>query len=146
MKLIPFVCQKVETSVVITYSFIVFLTEGGKDLWEIGSETDLSVIRQEYLEENGFHCLDVWIEGDLIYAQLDTRETNFSNFYNWMEIQNYPEKKREDCFRMFIIPLDRETGCEWFPSQILHTPFHQSQLTPYAVFQGLKNTHQILVE
>ena len=146
MKLIPFVCQTVKTSVVITHSFIVFLTDGGKDLWEIGCETDLDVIRKEYLEENGFSCLDLWIEGDRVYAQLDTERTNFSSFYNWMEIQSQPDKKREDCFRMFLIPLDRETGEEWFPSQILHTPFHQSQYTPFALFQGLKNTHQILVE
>lgn len=146
MKLIPFVCQTIETSVVITHSFIVFLTDGGRDLWEIGSETNITTIRKEYLEENGFYCHDVWIQGDLVYAQLDPARTIFSNFYNWMDIQAYPEKKRDDCFRMFIIPLDRETGIEWFPSQVLHTQFHQSKLTPYALFQGLKNTHQILVE
>lgn len=141
MKLVPFICQKIETSVVITYSFLVFLTEGGKDLWEIGSETNLSTIRKEYLEENGFHSIDVWQDGDLIYAQLDIEKTNVSAFYNWMEIQSQPDKKREDCFRMYIIPLDRETGNEWFPSQVLHTPFHQSQHTPFALFRGLKNTH-----
>lgn len=147
MKLIPFVCQKVETSVVVTSSFVVFLTEGGKELWEIGPETDLTVVRKEYLEDNGFYCYDIWREGELIYAQLNPAKTNFTAFYNWLDLQAMPEKKREDCFRMFIIPIDRKTGQEWFQSPILHTAFSQSpQYTPFALFQGLKNTHQILVE
>ena len=146
MKLVPFVCQHIETSVVTTYSFIVFLTEGGRDLWEIGAERNLDVIRREYLEDNGFVCTSqIWINEDVVYAELDPERTNFASFYNWLDIQAMPEKKRDDCFRLYILPMDRETGALWFPSPILDTPFQQSPLTPYALFQGLKNSEEEVV-
>lgn len=140
MKLVPFTLQKRESLTLEIYSFMLFLTEGGRDLWEIGV-APLKTIKKEFLLENGFVCSKIVKEGDIVFAQLEPM--NVSAFYTWEELQQQHDKKREDCFRTYHICIEKATGTEWFTSEILHTPFEKSTLTPSAVFHGLKNLHKV---
>ena len=140
MKLVPFLLQKRESSSLEIYSLMLFLTDGGRDLWEIGSPS-LKSIKQEFLQENGFQFTDVFQKDDIIFAQL--QPVNLADFYTWEELQSQHDKKREDCFRTFHMCIEKATGAEWFSSDILQTPFEKSSLTPSALIHGLKNLHKV---
>ncbi len=141
MKLIPYWLQKKETSLLVVYRLTLFLSDGGKSLWNIGSETNMKTIQQEYLVENGFYCKALHEIKDCIFAEIDTTKTNLSSFYTWEEIQDVHEKKREDCFRTFVFCFEQPQDKIWFHSEICHQTFDGSSETPYALFQGLKNAY-----
>lgn len=137
MKLVPFLLKQKESTRVNTYILQVFLTEGGKELWEIGSMTSPDEIQKEFLEPNDFFCEAINIHNDITYAKLDAGQMNLSAFYTWEELQT--QKKKEDCFRTFIFCEDKFTGKDWFASEVLQIPFEKTTLSPSALFRGLKN-------
>ena len=139
MKLIPFLLKQKESTRITTYILQVFLTEGGKELWEIGSNLSLKEIQSEFLEPNEFHCESVQIHEDRVYAKLAPDHMNLSAFYTWDELQD--QKKKGDCFRTFIFCEDKLTGNDWFHSEVLQTPFEKTTVTPSALFRGLKNLY-----
>lgn len=139
MKLVPFLLKHKESTRVNTFILQVFLTEGGKELWEIGSVTCPDEIQKEFLEPNDFHCERVEIHQDITYAKLDASQMNLNAFYTWDELQY--QKKKEDCFRTFILCEDKLTGKDWFASEVLQIPFEKTTLSPSALFRGLKNLY-----
>ncbi len=139
MKLVPYFLQKKETPNLVVYRLTLFLMEGGKSLWEIGSETNEKVIQTEYLQENGFYTSSIEKLGDLYFAHLDPQRTSLKSFYTWEEIQESQDKKREDCFRTFTFCFEQPHEKLWFHSDICEQPFDGRKETPYALFQGLKN-------
>jgi hypothetical protein len=139
MKLVPFLLKQKESTRVNTFILQVFVTEGGKELWEIGSVTSPDEIQSEFLEPNDFHCETIDIHEDIIFAKLNPSQMNLSSFYTWDELQH--QKKKEDCFRTFILCEDKLTGKDWFPSEVLQTPFDKTTLSPSALFRGLKNLY-----
>ena len=141
MKLVPYFLQKQETSILTVYRLTLFLTDGGKSLWDIGNERNESVIRQDYLIENGFHPTTIIQEKDIYFAKLDPQQTNKQSFYTWEEIQEIPEKKREDCFRTFTFCFEQPQEKVWFRSELSEIPFEGRQETAFALFQGLKNSY-----
>lgn len=143
MKVIPFFFQKHETSILTVYRLTLFLSDGGKSFWDIGDETNEDVIRREFLEENGFVVSSLVRQNDLYFAKLDPQTTKKNSFYTWEELQELPEKKREDCFRSFTFCFEQSQQEEklWFRSEFCEEPFEGRKETPFAVFQGLKNTY-----
>lgn len=142
MKLVPFFLQNHETSLLSVYRLTLFLSDGGKSLWDIGNETNESVIQEEFLKENGFAALSLVRQNDIYLAQLDPNQTNKQSFYTWEEIQEIPEKRREDCFRTFTFCFEQSPQEKlWFRSELCEETFEGRQETPFALFQGLKNTY-----
>jgi hypothetical protein len=141
MKLVPFLLKQKESTHVNTYILQLFLTEGGKELWEIGSMSSADEIQEEFLKPNDFHCESIEIVDNIAYAKLDPTQMKLSSFYTWDEIQCENQKKKEDCFRTFIVCEEKSTGKDWFPSEVLQTPFEKTTLSPSALFQGLKNLY-----
>ena len=141
MKLVPFFLQKKETSFLNVYRLTCFLTDGGKSLWEIGDETNREMIQKEYLEDNGFVPLNIQRWKDITLAKLDASATDKQSFFTWEEIQEIPEKRREDCFRTFVFCFEKQENKLWFHSDIYDHPFEGSEETPYTLFQGLKNLY-----
>lgn len=141
MKLVPYFLQKHETSLLTVYRLTLFLTDGGKSFWDIGNETDNSIIKQEYLGENGFFCSSIFLQGDIYFAKLDPELTKKQSFYTWEEIQELPEKKREDCFRTFTFCFEQPNEKLWFSSEFCEIPFDGRSETPTVLFQGLKNSY-----
>lgn len=139
MKLVPYVLQTRESPTLFIHTFHVFLIEGGRDIWEIGSVRSSKEVQNEFLEPNGFVSKSLQKEGDVYYAELEP--TTLSSFYTWEELLD--EKKREDCFRTFTFCFEKETGEAWFSSEILQTPFEKTTFTPTALFKGLKNLHKV---
>lgn len=140
MKLVPFFLQKHETSLLCIYRLTLFLSDGGKGLWDIGNERDEAVIRQEYLLENGLIANSIHLWNDVYFAELDSNQTKKSSFYTWDELQEVPEKKREDCFRTFTFCFEQPQEKLWFRSEVCEEPFEGRHETPFALFQGLKNS------
>lgn len=140
MKLAPFFLQKHETSLLCVYRLAIFLSDGGRGLWEIGNEQDTSVIRQEYLLENGLVAKSIHLWNDIYFAELDPSQTQKSSFYTWDELQEIPEKKREDCFRTFTFCFEHPQEKLWFHSEVCKEPFEGRHETPLSLFQGLKDT------
>jgi hypothetical protein len=141
MKLVPFFLQKKETPLLHVYRFTVFLSDGGKTLWEIGDERDTSVILHEYLQENGLMSHEVRLWKNIYFAKVDPLETNKNSFYTWEEIQEIPEKRREECFRTFVFCFEKNEGKLWFHSEVNEHPFEGTEETPSTIFQGLKNIY-----
>ena len=141
MKLVPYFLQKQETSLLTVYRLTLFLTDGGRSLWDIGTETNEAVLRQEYLIENGFYPVALFQEKDIYFAKLDPQTTKKESFYTWEEIQDLPEKKRDDCFRTFTFCFEHPQEKVWFHSELSDIPFEGRQESPFALFQGLKNTY-----
>ena len=141
MKLVPFFLQKHETSLLTVYRLSLFLCDGGRSFWDIGGETDISVIEHEFLQENGFFASSLFKEKDIVFAKLDPQRTQKSSFYTWEELQEIPEKRREDCFRTFTFCFEQPTEKSWFRSEFCEESFDGRLETPFALFQGLKNTY-----
>jgi hypothetical protein len=141
MKLAPFFLQKKETPLLIVYRLTLFLSDGGKTLWEIGPETDQKVIHDEYLKENDMMPLNIQQWNHIYFAELDPLKTNRKLFYTWEEIQDVPEKRREDCFRTFVFCFEKQEQKLWFHSDICDQPFEGSVETPNTLFQGLKDLY-----
>ena len=141
MKLLPYFIQKYETSLLTVYRLTLFLADGGRGLWEIGEETDKSVVQKEYLNENGFYTSSLIQENGIYFARLDPQLTHKQSFYTWEEIQENPEKKREDCFRTYTFCFEQPQEKIWFCSEFCEVPFEGMKETPSALFQGLKNNH-----
>lgn len=146
MKLVPFFLQKQETPLLTLYRLTLFLADGGKSLWDIGAETDESVVQKEYLEENGFISVSLVQDNDIYFAKLDPERTMKSSFYTWEEIQDLPDKRREDCFRTYTFCFEQPQEKLWFRSEFCEEPFIGRQETPFAVFQGLKNSYYKKIE
>ena len=148
MKVVPFFFQKHETSILTVYRLTLFLSDGGKSFWDIGDETDEDVIQREFLEENGFHSLSLFRQNDLFFAKLDLQATKKNSFYTWEELQELPDKKREDCFRSFTFCFEQSQTHEknWFRSEYCEEPFEGREETPFAVFQGLKDLYYKKIE
>lgn len=146
MKLVPFFLQKHETSLLTVYRLSLFLMDGGRSFWDIGGETDDSVIQNEYLQENGFVALSLFRQNDICFAKLDAEKTKKSSFYTWEEIQDLPEKRREDCFRTFTFCFEQPNEKFWFRSELCEEVFEGRTETPFALFEGLKNTYYKKVE
>lgn len=140
MKLVPFFLQKNETSILTVYRLSLFLCDGGRSLWEVGNES-LDVLQKEYLEENGFYTSSMHTWNDIVFAKLDPVRTKKTSFYAWEEIQELPEKKREDCFRTFTFCFEKPNEKSWFFSESLSHPFDGRVETPSAIFEGLKNIY-----
>jgi len=139
MKLIPFVIKQKESARVNTSIVQFFLTEGGKDVWEIGTISSLKTIQEEFLEPNGFACESLQKEGDFVFAKLDPARMNLNDFYTWEELQ--VDKKKEDCFRTFFFCEEKLTQKDWFFSELLQTPFEKTPTSPSALFRGLKSLY-----
>jgi len=146
MKLVPFFIQKKETSLLTIYRLTLFLTDGGKSLWEIGQETNEQTIMNEYLQENGFIPLKVERWNDMYLAKLDPLQTNKSSFYTWEETQESSEKRREDCFRTFVFCFEKHDEKLWFHSEVCHQSFDGNGETPYTLFRGLKSLYYKEIE
>lgn len=146
MKLAPFFLQKQDTPLLTVYRLTLFLTDGGKGLWDIGNETEKLVIQREYLEENGFFPQDLFQHNDIYFAKLDPERTKKSSFYTWEELQELPEKRREDCFRTFTFCFEQPQEKLWFHSEFCEEAFGGREETPFAVFQGLKNSYYKKIE
>jgi hypothetical protein len=146
MKLVPFFLQKHETSLLTVYRLTLFLTDGGKSLWDVGQETNECILKLEYLEENGLFALSLFQSDDIYFAKLDPQKTNKHSFYTWEELQEIPEKRREECFRTFTFCFEQPQEKVWFRSEICEQPFEGRQETPFAVFQGLKNSYNKKIE
>ena len=123
----------------IVYRLTCFLSDGGKGLWEIGQESNLQTIEREYLQENGFVPSDIQIWNDIILARLNESRTDKQSFFTWEELQEIPEKRRDDCFRTFVFCFEKQNKKLWFHSDVYDQLFEGSQETPYTLFQGLKN-------
>lgn len=141
MKLVPYSLQKHETSLLTVYRLTVFLTDGGRSLWDVGNETDETILQKEYLNENGFYVSSFFQQNDIYFAKLNLEFTKLQSFYTWEELQESPEKKREDCFRTFTFCFEQPQEKLWFSSEFCEIPFEGRNETPSALFQGLKNTH-----
>jgi len=146
MKLVPFFLQKHETSILTVYRLTLFLSDGGKSLWDIGNETDESLISREFVEENGFVARSLFRQGDIFFVELDSQQTKKESFYTWEELQELPEKKREDCFRSFTFCFEQPQEKLWFRSELSEDSFDGREETPFALFQGLKNTYYKKIE
>lgn len=96
MILVPYF---VDTSNENWYKLYIFLRSGGRELWTT-EETD-EVIKK-MLDDNGFPVLHYKKEQDTIYAEIDSRKLQFSEFYTWDEIN--PGVSEEDIWRSFLIP------------------------------------------
>ena len=140
MKLIPYVLQKKETGALDIYRLTLFLSEGGRCLWEIGSESDTKKINQDYLEDNGFICTSIQKWDDIYFACIDCTKTNMKSFYTWEEIQEHQEKRRDECFRTYTFCYEMPQEKAWFRSEICEEPFEGTKQTPTAIFHGLKNS------
>ena len=123
------------------YRLTCFLTEGGKGLWEIGQEHNKKTIETEYLQDNGFIPQDIQLWNGIYLAKLNPLATNKQSFFSWDEIQEIPEKRREDCFRTFLFCFEKQNKKLWFHSEIYNHPFEGSEETPYTLFLGLKNLY-----
>ncbi len=140
MKLVPFFLQKHETSLLTVYRLSLFLSDGGRSFWDIGTEADMEVIEREFLHENGFFASSIFQEKDIVFAKLDPHQTQKSSFYTWEELQELPDKRREDCFRTFTFCFEKPVEKSWFRSEFCEESFEGRTETPFALFQGLKNT------
>ena len=141
MKLIPYTIQKKDTGILSIYRLSLFLSEGGRALWEIGSETNVKKIQEEYLEDNGFFCTSVDQWNDIYFAPIDSTKTDIKSFYTWEELQESQGKRRDECFRTFVFCYEQPQEKTWFHSEVCHQPFDGSKETPSAIFEGLKNTY-----
>ena len=126
-KLVPYVLKKKQTDTLILYNFSIFLTNGGKGVWELsqGEKAD------ETLSENGFVVDRLYETDDVVYAQINPEKTEMKNFYTWTET------KKEDCWRPFHVCIDATSNKPWFHSGHLETTFDGSSLTPHSLFSTL---------
>lgn len=127
------------------YRLTLFLTDGGRTLWDIGNETDESLIKEEYLDTNGLFIESLVKENDIYYAKLDPVRTKKESFYTWEELQE-TSNKRLECFRTFTICFENPHEKLWFRSDVCDQAFDDRLETPFAVFQGLKNAFYNKVE
>jgi len=79
----------------------LFLTNGGRSIWEIGAEaTDKDII--DSLSKNDIPVLSLTRLSDVIYAKIDKKRLNLNDFYTWDEID--PKTSTLDVWRIISIP------------------------------------------
>ena len=123
-KLIPYFLSKKQTDKLTVYKLSLFLTLGGRALWELSPSEN----PEETLIENDFVVDKLHTKGATVYAKINPTKTNLAAFYTW------EETKKDDCWRTFHICLDAETGKPWFRSEHLETQFEGTLLTPSSLF------------
>lgn len=119
-KLIPYRLTKKETPTLILYKLSVFLTLGGKGLWELSLKEN----PEEILTVNDFFADSLHEKNNRIYAKINEKKTNLESFYTW------EETKKEDCWRTFHICLEVHSNKPWFHSEYLNETFDGTNLSP----------------
>jgi len=127
-KLIPYILHKRKTDTLMLYKLSLFLTNGGRGLWDVGNESP-----EEILQENGFVVTEIHKTPEHIYARIDPEKTNMSGFYTWKET------RKEDCWRSFHLCFDVTMKESWFTSKELETQFEGSEFSPYRIFCDLRS-------
>ena len=126
-KLVPYILRKKQTDTLTIYKFSVFLTNGGKGLWDLSQGEN----PEQTLAENGFVVESLYETDEIVYAKIDEAKTNMNSFYTWTET------KKEDCWRIFHLCVDLTSNKYWFHSQYIETIFDGSSLTPQSLFSSL---------
>ncbi len=94
MYLIPYRLEKLCDGAFPVWRALVFLTAGGKEVWQTDSEDSdapLETIVQSYFLENGLEgCVKGVYDGALFYEV--SPSTSLSSFYTWSDfLQNHQE-------------------------------------------------------
>jgi hypothetical protein len=64
----------------------LFLTNQGTTVWETDEKKPTAdFIVREYLTPNGFYGKVKCVKGDVLYFEVDTKQTKIQNFYNWID-------------------------------------------------------------
>lgn len=90
MYILPYILEqpKVSTSEFTLHTLWLFLTKGGQALWKTDSHdtnTGIPYILKEYLEGNGLYGSITCVKEDVLYFCVDTKRTNRTDFYNWLD-------------------------------------------------------------
>ena len=80
-KLVPYILRKKQTDTLTIYKFSVFLTNGGKGLWDLSQGEN----PEQTLAENGFVVESLYETDEIVYAKIDEAKTNMNSFYTWTE-------------------------------------------------------------
>jgi len=73
----------------------VFMTNGGKELWEI-PDTPIEIIVKTHFEENNIYGKYIpTTRKDIVLYEIDTKQTCISDFYTWNDILQGTECKHE---------------------------------------------------
>jgi hypothetical protein len=74
----------------------LFLENHGKHLCNV-DEAD------EWLEANGFVVKQTWIDGSLVFAEIDAEKTNLADFYSFEQLTKTQQKGTQECWRTFYL-------------------------------------------
>lgn len=73
--------------------------DGGRALWDIGTYDPKTI-----LVESGFPLRGVHIQGDQIWAEIDSASLDFTEFYTWDEVD--PDTATQDLWKFILAPSD----------------------------------------
>lgn len=119
--------SKKQTDKLTVYKVSLFLSLGGRALWELSPTEN----PEQTLTENDFVVDKVYQKGSTAYAKINPTKTNLAAFYTW------EETKKDDCWRTFHICLDAESSKPWFRSEHLETQFEGTLLTPSSLVSDI---------
>ena len=57
----------------------------------------------EWLEANGFVVKQTWIDGSLVFAEIDAEKTNLADFYSFEQLTKTQQKGTQECWRTFYL-------------------------------------------
>ena len=118
MFIVPFLIRDVPKSILQwnLQPISLFLENRGRGL----CSTD---VPEEWLDLNGIHADDTWIENDTVYVKVNPLKTNLSEFYSFEQLTKLQTKGTEECWRTFFL-LQEPNWDGLLDSKILKTIEH----------------------
>lgn len=121
MKLLPYILTKQEKKDFTFWKFDVFLSYGGKSIWETDTPNSLTSteIQDEYCIPNELYPQSIHIDTKkhLAYIQIEKQKTKLSDFYTWDEVCLKIEKP--ECWRTFYFLQDKIDSFWWSPKGLV---------------------------
>jgi hypothetical protein len=135
MKLLPYILTNQQKKEFTVWKFDVFLSHGGKSIWEEEGVLSKSKIQEDYCEANDIFINKLFMDTkkQIAYIQIDTKKTKVSDFYTYDEACLKVEKP--ECWRSFYFIQDRLNSYWWSPKGLLE-----------AEIQGIGNIQELFEE